>query len=128
MFSKWFLYVQQIIFIASKWLLYVQQIYSANDLRTIIVWSLFCLIWLYVGLHFLRFLFENWFFIFLCLLWIKILKYAASSCYVILICSFVLTLYKNSPFVNNKLFTKVLLYYVKTWFQKCFEFFKKTHL
>ena len=28
-------------------------------LRTILVWSLFCLIRLYVGLHFLRFLLEN---------------------------------------------------------------------
>ena len=40
------------------------------------------------------------------------------------ICSFVLTLYKNSPFINNKLFTKVLQHYVKTCFQRCFEFFK----
>ena len=28
-------------------------------LRTILVWSLFCLIRFYVGLHFLRFLLEN---------------------------------------------------------------------
>ena len=44
---------------------------------------------------------------------------------VIMICSFVLTLYKNSPSINNKLFTKVLQYYVKTCFQRYFEFFKK---
>ena len=39
-----------------------------------------------------------------------------SSCYVILICNFVLTLYKNSPFINNKLFIKILQYYVKVFF------------
>ena len=44
---------------------------------------------------------------------------------VIMICSFVLTIYKNSPFINNKLFAKALQYYVKTCFQKCFAFFKK---
>ena len=33
---------------------------------------------------------------------------------VILVCNFVLTSYKNSPFINNKLFIKVLQYYVKT--------------
>ena len=35
------------------------------------------------------------FFVFLCFLWIKTLKFA-SSCYVILICNFVLTLYKKT--------------------------------
>ena len=49
--------------------------------------------------------------VFLCFLWIKTLKYA-SSCYVILIYNFVLTLYKNSPFINNKLFMKILQYYM----------------
>ena len=44
---------------------------------------------------------------------------------VIMLCNFVLTLYKNSPFINNKLFIKVLQNYVKTCFQRCFEFFKK---
>ena len=39
------------------------------------------------------------------------------------ICSFVLTLYKNLLFINNKLFTKVLQYYVKACFQRCSEFF-----
>ena len=33
--------------------------------------------------------------------------------------------YKNSPFINNKLFIKILQYYVKTCFQRYFEFFKK---
>ena len=93
-------------------------------LHTILVWSLFSLMWLYVGLHFLEFLFQTWFFVFLCFLWIKTLKYV-SSCYVILICNFVLTLYKNSRFINNKLFIKILQYYVKTCFQRCFDFFKK---
>ena len=51
--------------------------------------------------------FRKLLFVFLCFLWINTLKFA-SSCYAILICSFVLTLYKNSPFINNKLFTKVL--------------------
>ena len=45
--------------------------------------------------------------------------------YVILTCNFVLTLNENSPFINNKLFVKILQYYVKTCFQRCFEFFKK---
>ena len=39
--------------------------------------------------------------------------------------NFLLTLYKNSPFINNKLFLKILQYHVKTCFQRCFEFFKK---
>ena len=42
-----------------------------------------------------------------------------------MLCNFVFTLYKNSPFINNKLFIKILQYYVKTCFQRCFEFFKK---
>ena len=54
----------------------------------------------------------------------KTLKYA-SSCYVNLIYNLVLTLYKNSPFIKNKLFIKILQYYVKTCFQRCFEFFTK---
>ena len=41
----------------------------------------------------------------------------------IFICNFVLVLYKNSP-LNNKLFIKVLQYYVKTCFQRCFLFSK----
>ena len=44
---------------------------------------------------------------------------------VIMLCNFVLTLYKNSPFIHNKLFIKILQYYVKTCFQRCFEFLKK---
>ena len=32
---------------------------------------------------------------------------------------------KNSPFINNKLYTKVLQYYLKTCIQRCFEFFEK---
>ena len=43
----------------------------------------------------------------------------------IMLCNFVHTLYKNSPFIHNKLFIKILQYYVKTCFQKCFEFLKK---
>ena len=38
--------------------------------------------------------------------------------------NFVLTLCNNSPFIKNKLFVKILQYYVKTCFQRCFEFFK----
>ena len=44
---------------------------------------------------------------------------------VIMLCNFVLTLYKNSRFINNKLFIKILQNYVKTCFQRCFGFFKK---
>ena len=44
---------------------------------------------------------------------------------VIMLCNFVPILYKNSPFINNKLFIKILQIYVKTCFQRCFEFFKK---
>ena len=32
---------------------------------------------------------------------------------------------KNPPFINNKLFTKVLQHYVKTCFQRFLEFFKE---
>ena len=39
--------------------------------------------------------------------------------------SFVLTLYKNLPFANNNLFTKVLRYYEKACFQICSKFFNK---
>ena len=39
--------------------------------------------------------------------------------------NFVLTLYKTSPFINNKLFIKIIQYYVKTCFQICFEYLKK---
>ena len=77
------------------------------------------LIRLYAVVHFIQFLLENKVIVFLCFLWIKALNYA-SSCDVILICSFVLTLYKKSLFLNNKLFTKVLQYYVKTCFQRWF--------
>ena len=38
---------------------------------------------------------------------------------------FVLTLYKNSPFINNKLFTKVLQNYVKHAFRDVLSFSKK---
>ena len=41
------------------------------------------------------------------------------------ICSFALTLYKNLPYINNKLFRKVLQYYVNACFQRCSEFFNK---
>ena len=69
------------------------------------------------------------FFVFQCFLWMKTLKYA-SSCYVILICNFVLTLDRKLTFYKDflqtkKQFIKVLQYYVKTYFQRCFEFFKK---
>ena len=49
--------------------------------------------------------------------------HSTEFCYVILLGSFVLTLYKNSPFMNTKLFKKI--YCVKTCFQRGFEFFKK---
>ena len=83
-------------------------------LDTILVWSLFLLIRLYMGLHFLQFLLENLFFVFLFFLWINRLKYA-SSCNFILICNFVLTLYRNSLFINNKLFLKIIKYYVNAF-------------
>ena len=57
------------------------------------------------------------------LFWIKTLKYA-SSCNVILICNFVLTLYKNSLFINNKLFIKILKYFVNA-FRDVLSFLKK---
>ena len=42
---------------------------------------------------------------------------------------FVLTLYKNLSFINNKLFIKVLQFYVRTCFQRYFGVFsKRTHL
>ena len=89
-----------------------------------------CSIRLYVVCIFYGFFYKTSFFVFLCFLWIKTLKYA-SSCYLILICNFVLVLYKNST-LNNKLFIKVLQYYVKTCFQRCFVFSKnktkKPHL
>ena len=69
-------------------------------LRIILVWSLFCLMQVYVGLHFLQFLLENDFFVFLwfllCFLfWIKCFESRHRNmfwCYVILF-----SLYKNSP-------------------------------
>ena len=45
-------------------------------------------------------------------------KYASSR-YLILLSFYI----KNSPFINNKQFIKVLQYYVKTCFQRCFVFF-----
>ena len=88
-------------------------------LCTILAWSLFCLIWLYVGLHFLRFLLENQFFVFLYFFQSRHQNMGH------MISSFVLTLYKNLPFTNNKLFTKVLQYYEKACFQRCSKFFNK---
>ena len=44
---------------------------------------------------------------------------------VIMLRNVTLTLYKNSPVINNKLFVKLLQCYVKICFQRCFEFFKK---
>ena len=90
----------------------------------ILVLPSFWIIWFYVGLHFLQFLLDNKIFVFLCFLSIKTLKYAP-SCYVILVCNFVLTLYKISPLINYKLFINVLQYHVKICFQRCFEFFTK---
>ena len=40
--------------------------------------------------------------------WIKTLKYVI-SCYAIFLLYFVLTLYRNSPFINTKLFIKIIL-------------------
>ena len=48
---------------------------------------------------------------------------------IIMVCSFVLTLYKNSPSVNNKLFTKVLQYYLcKNMLSEMFWVFQKKKL
>ena len=67
-------------------------------LRIIPVWSLFCLIRVYVALHFLQFILENLFFVFLyflqCfLLWIKSFESRHYKyvfwCYVILLLNFV---------------------------------------
>ena len=44
----------------------------------------------------------------------------------ILIYNFCSHFCSHSAFINNKLFVKILQYYVKTHFQICFEFFKKT--
>ena len=81
--------------------------------RIILVWSLFCLIRICVGLHFLQFLLENFSFLSVFsvlfvlnqMLWIKALKYVLSwdpamkFCYVILLCNFFLTLQKL--FIKN---------------------------
>ena len=87
-------------------------------LSFILVWSLFCLIRLYVGLHFLQFPWKTSFssfyafcvFCFESNLLNQDIKIYVLSCYVILLCNFVLTLYKNSPLINNtKLLIKILL-------------------
>ena len=39
-------------------------------------------------------------------------------CYVVLSCNFVLTLYKNSPFINAKLFKNMLLDRLRAFFLK----------
>ena len=46
-------------------------------------------------------------------------------CYVVLSCNFVLTLYKNSPFINAKLFKNMLLDRLRV-FQKKNSFIKKS--
>ena len=43
-----------------------------------------------------------------------------------MIYSFILTLYKNLPFINNKLFPKVLQYYEKACFQRCSKMFQRS--
>ena len=94
-------------------------------LHTILVWPLFRLILLFVGLYYLRILLEN---LFLSCFSALSLNQDIKTCiimYVILVRYFVLTLHKNSRFINNKLFINVWQYYVKTCFQRCFDFFKK---
>ena len=77
-------------------------------LRTTFVWSLFCLIPLYVGLHFSTSSFRKLVFHLSVLSLNQDIK--IKSCYVILICSFVLnfTYIKTQLFINNKLFKNVL--------------------
>ena len=74
-------------------------------LLNILVWSLFCLIRVSVGLHFLQFHLENWFFVFLCFVFlfcfesnvlnqdIKICYNTIQFCHVLcLLCNFARTL------------------------------------
>ena len=102
-------------------------------LSFILVWSLFCLIRLYVGLHFLQFPWKTSFssfyafcvFCFESNLLNQDIKIYVLSCYVILLCNFVLTLYKNSPLINNtKLLIKILLLQ-KHAFREILSFSKK---
>ena len=102
-------------------------------LSFILVWSLFCLIRLYVGLHFLQFPWKTSFssfyafcvFCFESNLLNQDIKIYVLSCYVILLCNFVLILYKNSPLINNtKLLIKILLLQ-KHAFREILSFSKK---
>ena len=63
------------------------------------------------------------FFVFLCFLWIKTLKYA-SSYYVILVCNFVLTLKKKLTFYKKKLFIEFLHYWCKNMLSEMFWAFQ----
>ena len=92
------------------------------------MWSLFCVIRVYLGLHFLKFILENLPFVFLCFLYslfgsnvlnqdIKTCDtIKRSSCYVI--CFHFIKTHR----VNTKLFIKILL--CKTCPQRGFECFK----
>ena len=65
------------------------------------------------------------FFVFLCFLWIKTLKFA-SSCYVILISNFVLTLYKKTHlFINKKAIYKSSTVLCKNILSDMFWVFQK---
>ena len=87
-------------------------------LRTIFIWSLFCLKRLYVSV-FSTVSFRKLVFRLSVLSLNQDIKYV-SSCHIILACNFVLTLYKKSPFINRKLFIRTL-----TRFQRCLVFFEK---
>ena len=102
------IFIFKVIFLCLKKFSKFREIPYLKELRnrilsTILVWSLFCLIRLYVGLNLLRFLLENQSFVyFLCFLCMKTFK-CASSCFEILICNFVLTLYKKLTFYKDLL-------------------------
>ena len=79
--------------------------------------SLFCLIRVYIGLHFLQFFLVNWFFIFLCFLCfllnqmflIKILKYVLSLLKKVLVAMKFCSQLIKSHLINTKLFIRILL-------------------
>ena len=99
--SRHILYLVQsnmLLSLSSHSKLYLKELRNCI-LRIILVWSLFCLMRIYVGLHFLQFLLENYFFVLLCfvlffLFWIKCSesRHYVFWCYVILLPNFVLTL------------------------------------
>ena len=103
-------------------------------LCTILVWSLFCLIQLCVSLHFLQFFWKtsiflsvlSVFFVLNQMFLIKTLKYV-SSCYVILLCKFVL--YVKAQLLLIPTYSWKSFYVKKTCFQSgwFWVFLKKPH-